>query len=122
MSKILDLQSRIIATLKRYTQLSDLVRSNPTLPLQVVEQHLKELESAVIDEFRSPTQGSELPRFPFDMPVTIDHDGFRGTIIGHYITREGKAGVVLQHVGSKIVHVYGEKWIVSKNEPDADRT
>lgn len=41
----------------------------------------------------------------------IEHDGFRGTIQGHYTTREGKKGVVLQQVGTKVVHVYSEKWI-----------
>lgn len=41
----------------------------------------------------------------------IEHDGFEGTIIGHYVTREGKRGVVLQQVGTKVVHVYGEKWL-----------
>ncbi len=44
-------------------------------------------------------------------PVTIEHDGFIGDIIGHYVTREGKRGVVLQQIGTKVVHVYGEKWI-----------
>lgn len=44
-------------------------------------------------------------------PVTIDHDGFVGTIQGSYTTREGKRGVVLQQVGTRVVHVYGEKWI-----------
>ena len=37
----------------------------------------------------------------------IDYDGFEGTEIGSYITREGKPGVVLQQVGTKVVHVYG---------------
>ncbi|RWO23304.1 hypothetical protein [Mesorhizobium sp.] len=45
----------------------------------------------------------------------IEHDGFEGTRQGSYITREGKRGVVLQQVGTKVVHVYGEKWL-----PDAD--
>lgn len=40
----------------------------------------------------------------------IEHDGFEGTVIGSYVTREGKRGVVLQQVGTKVVHVYGEKW------------
>jgi hypothetical protein len=43
--------------------------------------------------------------------VKIDHDDFEGEIIGFYITREGKRGVVLQQIGTRIVHVYGEKWI-----------
>lgn len=44
--------------------------------------------------------------------VSIEHDGFVGTVIGHYETREGKRGVVLQQVGTKVVHVYGERWLV----------
>jgi len=45
---------------------------------------------------------------------TIDHDGFTGNIIGSYVTREGKKGVVLQQIGTKVVHVYGDKWIKDK--------
>ena len=45
------------------------------------------------------------------MIVNIDHDGFEGEVIGHYMTRERKRGVVLQQVGTRVVHVYGEKWI-----------
>ena len=41
----------------------------------------------------------------------IEHDGFEGEVIGSYTTREGKRGVVLQQIGTKVVHVYGEKWI-----------
>lgn len=41
----------------------------------------------------------------------IAHDGFEGTAIGSYRTREGKKGVVLQQVGTKVVHVYGRKWL-----------
>lgn len=43
--------------------------------------------------------------------VSIEHDGFKGNIIGYYRTREGKSGVVLQQEGTKVVHVYGEKWL-----------
>lgn len=48
--------------------------------------------------------------------VEIAHDGFAGDIIGHYETREGKRGVVVQQDGTRVVHVYGEKWIAA---PDA---
>ncbi|RWN35821.1 hypothetical protein [Mesorhizobium sp.] len=41
----------------------------------------------------------------------VEHDGFEGTVQGSYMTREGKRGVVLQQVGTKVVHVYGEKWL-----------
>lgn len=43
----------------------------------------------------------------------IEHDGFEGTVIGHYERLDGKRGVVLQQDGTKVVHVYGEKWLVS---------
>lgn len=42
----------------------------------------------------------------------IDHDGFTGTRQGSYVTREGKRGLMLQQLGTKVVHVYGEKWCV----------
>ena len=42
---------------------------------------------------------------------TIAHDDFTGTVQGRYVTREGKEGVVLQQVGTRVVHVYGRKWI-----------
>lgn len=41
----------------------------------------------------------------------IDHDGFKGVEIGSYTTLEGKQGVVLQQIGTKVVHVYGRKWL-----------
>lgn len=46
---------------------------------------------------------------------TIDHDGFIGEVVGHYTTREGKRGVVLQQIGTRVVHVYGEKWLKPKD-------
>ncbi len=63
---------------------------------------------------------------PFGTFVTIAHDGFAGTVQGHYVTREGKTGVVLQQHGTRVVHVYGEKWAtagdapkpLAKDEPD----
>lgn len=42
---------------------------------------------------------------------TIAHDGFAGTVIGDYVTLEGKRGVVMQLDNAKVVHVYGEKWL-----------
>jgi hypothetical protein len=41
----------------------------------------------------------------------IDHDGFIGHVVGLYTTLEGKRGVVLQQLGTRVVHVYGEKWL-----------
>lgn len=45
---------------------------------------------------------------------TVEYDGMIGNIIGHYTTREGRKGVVLQQVGTKIVHVYNEQRIVER--------
>lgn len=59
------------------------------------------------------------PAAPAERPaghVEIAHDGFSGDIIGHYETREGKRGVVVQQDGTRVVHVYGEKWLAT---PDA---
>lgn len=50
--------------------------------------------------------------------VEIAHDGFAGDIIGHYTTREGKRGVVVQQHGTRVVHVYGEKWITLEPRHD----
>jgi hypothetical protein len=58
---------------------------------------------------------------PVPSAIRIDHDGFEGIIIGRYKTNEGKRGVVLQQVGTKVVHVYGERWIPEEcreQEPD----
>ena len=41
----------------------------------------------------------------------VEYDGFVGNKIGSYVTREGKHGVVLQQIGSKVVHVYGQNRI-----------
>jgi hypothetical protein len=62
--------------------------------------------------FAEPTAGPKLLLSPeFGSTVEIEHDGFVGTVIGYYTTREGKPGVVLQQVSTKVVHVYGAKWI-----------
>ena len=53
---------------------------------------------------------------------TIAHDGFTGTVQGHYVTREGKQGVVLQQVGTRVVHVYGRKWIDGGTTSDPSST
>jgi len=41
----------------------------------------------------------------------IEHDGFEGQLIGDYKTREGKEGVVLQQMGTQVVHVYSRRWL-----------
>jgi hypothetical protein len=36
----------------------------------------------------------------------VPQDGFEGVQIGQYTTLEGKEGIVLQQVGTQVVHVY----------------
>lgn len=55
--------------------------------------------------------GPDDMRAPLGARFSIDHDGFVGTVIGYYRRHDGKRGVVLQQDGTKVVHVYGEKWL-----------
>ena len=50
-------------------------------------------------------------RWPIGTLAAIEHDGFEGTVIGYYERPDRKMGVVLQQVGTCVVHVYGEKWL-----------
>lgn len=52
-------------------------------------------------------------RYPRGTHLSVDHDGFKGRVIGYYVTFEDKPGLVLQMDGNKVVHVYSEKWFVS---------
>lgn len=38
-------------------------------------------------------------------------DDFVGEVVGWYVTREEKRGVVLQQAGTRVVHVYQTKWL-----------
>ena len=51
-----------------------------------------------------------LEKYPYGTQLSVEHDGFSGSVIGYYVTREGKPGLVLQLDGARVVHVYGEKW------------
>lgn len=57
--------------------------------------------------------------YNFDYPMgahyTIKHDGFTGTVVGHYIRHDGYNGIVLQLDGANVVHNYGVKYL---NKPD----
>lgn len=62
----------------------------------------------------------EPPSIPFDQfmalwPIgyhfKILHDGFEGTVIGHYCRLDGYYGVVGQQAGTNIVHVYGARFL-----------
>lgn len=65
----------------------------------------------IIDNALSPPSGGDEAT-----TYRVEYDGFVGNKIGSYVTREGKHGVVLQQIGSKVVHVYGQNRIT----PDGD--
>lgn len=48
----------------------------------------------------------------------VARDGFEGVEIGAYTTLQGESGVVLQQIGTKVVHVYKRKWLVKLEEND----
>ena len=48
--------------------------------------------------------------YPPGTALSVDHDGFAGAVIGYYVTREGKPGLVLQGEGTRVVHVYQTRW------------
>jgi len=54
----------------------------------------------------------------------VIRDGFEGVQIGSYVTLEGREGIVLQQLGTKVVHVYHRKWAFDTGEtydPTEDR-
>ena len=71
---------------------------------------IKSIHAAARAALSQPPQAGELPP---QGHCTIEHDGFTGDVIGHYKTREGKEGVVMQQVGTRVVHVYGTKWLAA---------
>jgi hypothetical protein len=42
----------------------------------------------------------------------VERDGFEGVQVGSYVTLEGYDGIVLQQIGTKVIHVYRRKWAV----------
>ena len=65
---------------------------------------------------RAATEFAKAVRdLPFlGMRIRIEHDGFAGKVIGFYVRDDGARGVVLQLNGAKVVHVYGEKWLIEE--------
>jgi hypothetical protein len=49
--------------------------------------------------------------WPYGTYATVERDGFNGTVVGWYVTREGHQGLVLQQNGSRVVHVYRESGV-----------
>jgi len=47
----------------------------------------------------------------------VEYDRFIGEVIGYYLTRENQKGVVLQQIGTKVVHVYHTRHL-RKDKPD----
>lgn len=47
----------------------------------------------------------------------IDYDDFEGTVQGSYVTREGKPGVVLQQLGTRVCHLYGRNRLEGSPPP-----
>lgn len=54
--------------------------------------------------------------------VRVDYDGFAGTVQGHYVTREGRRGAVVQQHGTKVVHVYGVDRLKPDHRDEAEAT
>lgn len=51
----------------------------------------------------------KVPELPLGTKVSVEYDGFQGTVIGHYQRLDGYEGVVVQQHGTRVVHVYGVK-------------
>ena len=58
--------------------------------------------------------------WPRGTRVRVEHDGFEGVVLGPYTTLEGKRGQVCQLAGARVVHVYGEKWLMHTNDALAE--
>jgi len=81
---------------------------------------LQEMARSVLAGLQSTAITAEpqaVPCEPAGETFAIEHDGFVGTVQGSYVTREGKPGVVLQQLGTRVVHVYGEKWLTPASSP-----
>lgn len=83
----------------------------------------EEIEATLAAALSAPAPAKAAPRSGGAWGrVAIAHDGFAGDIIGHYQTREGKRGVVVQQDGTRVVHVYGEKWLTPPAPPQQGET
>lgn len=66
---------------------------------------------AAQEEVHTSAPQTETPSPKIGDLYAIEHDGFVGTVIGFYQRSDGYKGVVMQQAGTKIVHVYGLKWL-----------
>lgn len=47
-------------------------------------------------------------RWPWGTPCLVPTDLYEGDVVGWYVTREGKPGLVVQQEGNFVCHLYGE--------------
>ena len=52
--------------------------------------------------------------WPYGTNAHVAYDGMHGTVVGWYVTREGKPGLVIQQDATGIVHVYRESRVGSE--------
>lgn len=95
----------IAPLINRYNEITQITRGR-RWATYVEMDHLR-----AAAEWMEQIAGPDDMRAPLGARFTIDHDGFVGTVIGYYRRHDGKRGVVLQQDGTKVVHVYGEKWL-----------
>lgn len=48
-------------------------------------------------------------QYPYGTKLYNGYDEFVGSVVGWYVTREGKPGLDLQQEGTRVVHVYGTR-------------
>lgn len=57
-----------------------------------------------------------LNKHPIGNMVFHHRDGFTGSVQGAYVTREGRAGLVIQQSFNKVVHVYHTQWLTNVSD------
>jgi len=76
---------------------------------------------AAITAYLASVQGEPVAMaWPRGTRVRVEHDGFEGVVLGPYTTLEGKRGQVCQLAGARVVHVYGEKWLMHADDALAE--
>jgi len=77
--------------------------------------------AAAITAYLASVQGEPVAMaWPRGTRVRVEHDGFEGVVLGPYTTLEGKRGQVCQLAGARVVHVYGEKWLMHADDALAE--
>lgn len=66
----------------------------------------------------TPDMFEQLQRnYPYGSHWKSEYDDYVGTVVGWYITREGKLGVDLQLDNARVVHVYNTKNLLMETKP-----